>query len=48
MTSNNRNRTLYEVESGPVLKNLLELHKDVDAFPVTTIPLVRDRQREPG
>ncbi len=41
MTKNNRNRTLYVVESGAVLHKALEAHKDLGAFPVTTIPTVR-------
>ncbi len=42
MTANARDRTLYLIESGGVLQQALDVHKDLAAFPVTTMPPVRD------
>ncbi|GFH23794.1 uncharacterized protein HaLaN_21472, partial [Haematococcus lacustris] len=39
MASNTRDRTLYLVETGQVLQQALDTHRDLAAFPVTLPPL---------
>ena len=40
MTTNNRSRTLYLIESGQVLQAALDANHDLGAFPVTSIPVM--------
>ena len=39
MTTNNRSRTLYLIESGQVLQAALDANPELGAFPVTSVPV---------